>query len=83
MPCLDVAEVDLERAFAAGGARRLGDWPATGYVHARSRAERTGSFVGIALDVERPTDHVECGCDAVLAEVRATKRRCSADPWHR
>lgn len=72
------ALADLADAFEAGGARRVGDWPATGYVHTRSRAERSGSFVGLALDVEQPSEHGERWCDAVLAEVRAARSRGSA-----
>jgi flavodoxin I len=72
------ALADLAAAFAAGGARRVGDWSATGYVHTHSRAERGGSFVGLALDVEHPPEHSERWCDAVLAEVRATTPRRAA-----
>lgn len=74
------ALADLADAFEAGGARRVGDSPAAGYLHARSRAERGGRFVGLALDAELPPDPSERWCDAVLAEFGGTTPRTGEAP---
>lgn len=46
---LDALGILAERVEARGG-ELVGLWPATGYRHAASRAQREGTFVGLALD---------------------------------
>lgn len=66
----------LAQRFEACGADLVGSWPASGYGHLASRAQRGDRFVGLALDYENQEsltdDRVEGWTERLLAELART-----------
>lgn len=64
----------LAELFEERGARLVGRWPASGYEHQKSRAQRGDYFVGLALDydnqIDQSRERIESWADALLMELK-------------
>ena len=49
----------LEEKFTSLAAKTVGYWPADGYEHTASKADKNGKFCGLALDDDNESDKTE------------------------